>query len=68
MRLFQMLQVRSRLVCLSCMASVNLLLCIYFAASRTSGASNYLLAIYILNLAMYFSYYCIMKVIFLFPV
>jgi len=54
-------RVRSRLVCLSCMAGVNLSLCLFFGIARTSGASNYLLAIYILNLSMYFMYYCIMK-------
>jgi len=56
-------RVRSRLMFLIVSGTVNVILCLYFGISGTPGASNYLLAIYILNLAMYFAYYCIMKVL-----
>ena len=45
------------------MAVVNMLLCLYFGISGTPGASNYLLAIFFLNLALYGSYYCTMKLL-----
>ena len=49
-------------MCLLTIAIVNMVLCLFFGISGTPGASNYLLAIYMANLAMYFLYYCIMKV------
>ena len=42
-------------------AIVNMVLCLFFGISGTPGASNYLLAIFFLNLALYGSYYCTMK-------
>ncbi|XP_023340557.1 SID1 transmembrane family member 1 [Eurytemora carolleeae] len=55
-------RIRSRLICLLVMGFVNICLCLYFGITGTPGASNYLLAIFILNLMMYFIYYCSMKI------
>ena len=50
-------------MCLLTIAIVNMVLCLFFGISGTPGASNYLLAIFFLNLALYGSYYCTMKCI-----
>jgi len=44
---------------------VNIALCFYFAGTGTGAvaASNHLLVIFILNLASYYFYYCIMKIL-----
>ena len=40
----------------------NMGLCLYFSISgKNSGAANYILAIFLFNLACYSAYYCIMK-------
>jgi len=54
-------KVRSRLLLLGVMGCVNIALCLLFGITGASGASNYLLAIYMLNLFIYFGYYLIMK-------
>ena len=54
---------KSRIVCLITIAVINMILCLFFGISGTPGASNYLLAIFFLNLALYGGYYCAMKVI-----
>jgi len=54
---------RPRLVCLLLIGLINLILCLYFGISGTPGASNYLLAIFFLNLTIYGSYYCVMKIL-----
>lgn len=56
-------RVRSRLVFLIVSGLVNVALCLLFGITGASGASNYLLAIFILNFKMYFLYYVIMKVL-----
>lgn len=53
---------RPRLVCLLLIGLINIILCLYFGISGTPGASNYLLAIFFLNLTIYGSYYCVMKI------
>ena len=53
---------KSRMVCLITIAVINMILCLFFGISGTPGASNYLLAIFFLNLALYGGYYCAMKV------
>jgi len=53
---------RPRLICLVIMGLINVALCLYFGISGTPGASNYLLAIFFLNLTIYGVYYCVMKV------
>ena len=53
---------KSRIVCLIAIAVINMILCLFFGISGTPGASNYLLAIFFLNLALYGGYYCAMKV------
>ena len=55
-------QAKSRMVCLITIAVINMILCLFFGISGTPGASNYLLAIFFLNLALYGGYYCAMKV------
>ena len=54
---------KPRLICLIVISVVNIVLCLYFGFSGTPGASNYLLAIFFLNLALYGCYYCTMKII-----
>ena len=54
---------KSRLACLIMIAVINMILCFFFGISGTPGASNYLLAIFFLNLALYGGYYCTMKII-----
>lgn len=54
---------KPRLICLLIIAIINMVLCLYFGIKGTPGASNYLLAIFFLNLALYGSYYCTMKLI-----
>ena len=53
---------KPRLICLIVIGAVNILLCLAFGISGTPGASNYLLAIFFLNLALYGCYYCTMKI------
>jgi len=55
-------KVRPRLICLLLIGLINIILCLYFGFSGTPGASNYLLAIFFLNLTIYGSYYCVMKI------
>jgi len=52
-----------RLLCLLLICLINITVCLYFGISATPGASNYLLAIFFLNLTMYGSYYCVMKIL-----
>lgn len=54
---------RPRLICLLLIAFINVLLCLYFGISGTPGASNYLLIVFFLNLVLYGSYYCVMKIL-----
>jgi len=54
---------RPRLICLLLIALFNIMLCLYFGFSGTPGASNYLLMIFFVNLTIYGSYYCTMKMI-----
>jgi len=56
-------QARPRLVCLIIIGLINVALCLYFGISATPGTSNYLLAIFFLNLTLYGCYYCAMKII-----
>lgn len=50
-------------MCLLLIGLVNTALCLVFALTNSSGASNYLLAIFFLNLALYGAYYCTMKLL-----
>ena len=54
---------KPRLICLIIIGFINIVLCLYFGFSGTPGASNYLLAIFFLNLGLYGIYYCTMKII-----
>jgi len=54
-------QARPRLVCLLVIGLVNVAMCLFFGISGTPGASNYLLAIFFMNLTIYGIYYCAMK-------
>merc|ERR1719150_288737 len=54
-------QARPRLVCLLVIGLINVAMCLFFGISGTPGASNYLLAIFFMNLTIYGIYYCTMK-------
>jgi len=54
-------QARPRLLCLLVIGLVNVAMCLFFGISGTPGASNYLLAIFFMNLTIYGIYYCAMK-------
>ena len=57
-------QVRPLLVLLAVTCGLNILLCIYYAVNATSnksGASNYLLIMFMANMFVYLKYYMIMK-------
>ena len=56
-------KLKPRLICLIIIGIINFILCMYFGFSGTPGASNYLLAIFFLNLGLYGIYYCTMKII-----
>ena len=54
-------KIRPRLILIAVMGAVNISLCLFFGISATSGASNYLLTIFMANTGIYTTYYCIMK-------
>ena len=57
-------QVRPLLVLLAVTCALNFLLCIYYAiqaSTNSSGASNYLLIMFMANMFVYLKYYMIMK-------